>query len=124
MKFLALSLAALVSTSAAFAPSFAVSRSSSTSSLEMARRPFISGNWKLNPQTEKEATQLATDIAASITDDSPADVALFVPYVFIGAAQEAAGDKLIVGAEVSSLISQCTHRLLRGVGNAFQSQRV
>lgn len=66
------------------------------------RKPFISGNWKLNPQTRDEAVQLAADIAAAVTHDSPdADVALFVPYVFIEAAQNSAGDKLFVGAEVS-----------------------
>lgn len=112
MKFLALSLAALVSSTAAFAPSF-ISRGSSmqtNSALDMARKPFISGNWKLNPQTKDEAIKLAMDIAASITPDSPhAEVALFVPYVFIEAAMDAAGDKLTVGAEVSvySFIIPC-----------------
>lgn len=43
---------------------------------------------------------LASDIAATITDDSPdAEVALFVPYVFIEAAMGAVGNKLSVGAE-------------------------
>lgn len=71
--------------------------------LDMAsRRPFISGNWKLNPQSREEAVALASGIAASITSDSPdADVALFVPYVFIEAAMNAVGGKLQVGAEVS-----------------------
>jgi triosephosphate isomerase len=103
MKFSALSLAALVSSSAAFAPSF-VSRSSSSSALEMAsRRPFISGNWKLNPQSKNEAIALATEIAATVTPDSPdTDIALFVPYVFIEAAMEAVGGKLEIGAEVST----------------------
>jgi hypothetical protein len=69
--------------------------------LDMARRPFISGNWKLNPQTREEAVQLASDIANSITPSSPdADVALFVPYVFIEAAMNAVNGKLLVGAEV------------------------
>ena len=65
------------------------------------RRPLIAGNWKLNPQTRDEAVQLATDIAASITSDSPdAEVALFVPYVFIETAMKACDGKLMVGAEV------------------------
>lgn len=64
------------------------------------RTPFISGNWKLNPQTKDEALTLASEIAASITDDSPeAEVALFVPYVFIESAMGAVGGKLSVGAE-------------------------
>lgn len=103
MKFTALSLATLVSSSAAFAPSF-VSRGSSGSALEMARRPFISGNWKLNPQSKQEAIKLATEIAATVTPDSPdSDIALFVPYVFIESAMEAVGGKLQIGAEVSAI---------------------
>ena len=100
MKFAAaLSLFSLVGSTSAFAPSFGVSRSAG-SALDMARKPFISGNWKLNPQSKDEAVTLATDIAASITDSSPdADVALFVPYVFIEAAMESAGGKIKIGAE-------------------------
>ena len=76
---------------------------STTTTCLWGRKPFISGNWKLNPQTRDEAVQLAADIAAAVTHDSPdTDVALFVPYVFIEAAQKSAGDRLFVGAEVSS----------------------
>lgn len=90
--------ALLAGSAAAFAPSTLGGRSATQLD---ARKPFISGNWKLNPQTRDEAVKLAGDIAASITDDSPeADVALFVPYVFLEAALGAAGDKLMVGAEV------------------------
>ena len=55
--------------------------SQSTSfSLQAVRKPFISGNWKLNPQSKDEAVALAADIAAAIGPDTPdADVALFVP---------------------------------------------
>ena len=67
-----------------------------------ARRPFISGNWKLNPQTRDEAIQLATDIAASVTESSPnADIALFVPYVFLESTMNVVQSKLMIGAEVS-----------------------
>jgi hypothetical protein len=65
------------------------------------RRPFISGNWKLNPQTRDEAIQLASDIAASVTSTTPnADIALFVPYVFIESTMNVVDNKLMVGAEV------------------------
>ena len=95
MKFFSLSL--LLGSALAFAPS----KSGSFSTGLFARQPFISGNWKLNPQTKDEAVQLASDIASSITDSSPdAEVALFVPYVFIEAAQSASGGKLQIGAEV------------------------
>jgi hypothetical protein len=100
MKIAALALS-LLSTAGAFAPSLR-SRQHLTQ-LEAERKPFISGNWKLNPQTREEATSLASEIAASITKDTPdADIALFVPYVFIEAAQKAAEGKLMIGAEVSN----------------------
>ena len=99
MKFSTLSFLGLFASASAFAPSFGgVSRSTALD----ARKPFISGNWKLNPQTRDEALTLASDIAAAVTPDSPdADVALFVPYVFIEAVMGATGGKLNVGAEVS-----------------------
>jgi len=105
MKIAALSALSLLSTASAFAPvSFGVSRQHSVQ-LDATRKPFITGNWKLNPQTREEAITLATDIAASVTDSTPdADIALFVPYVFIEAAKNAAGDKLMVGAEVSRVL--------------------
>jgi len=64
------------------------------------RKPFITGNWKLNPCTKEEAIQLGTDIASAVTDDSPCDVALFVPFPFIESVQKAVDGKLNVGAEM------------------------
>ncbi|KAL9186905.1 hypothetical protein ACHAXT_010625 [Thalassiosira profunda] len=95
-----LALASLLAGSAAaFAPA-ALSGHRAASTELLARKPFISGNWKLNPQSKDEAVTLAKDIAASITEGSPdADVALFVPYVFIESAMGAVGGKLSVGAE-------------------------
>ena len=99
-----LTLATVGSTTvSAFAPSFVGHKSTQ---LEASRKAFISGNWKLNPQTREEAVTLASEIAASIGKDSPKDdVALFVPYVFIEAAMEAVDGKLQIGAEVRSLLS-------------------
>ena len=98
MKFIGIT-AALLSSASAFSPAF-VSRSSSTA-LDMARKPFISGNWKLNPQTKDEATELAKAIADSVTDSTPdSDIALFVPYVFIDTAMANVDGKINVGAEV------------------------
>lgn len=103
MKFTALSFLALAGSAGAFAPTFGVAPRAPA--LEMARTPIISGNWKLNPQTRDEAVTLAKDITASITDKSPkAEVALFVPYVFIEAVMGVTGDKLSVGAEVSIVL--------------------
>ena len=67
------------------------------------RKPFITGNWKMNPTTKQEAVELASGIAAAVTPESPGDVAIFVPYPFIEAVQSVVGDRLLVGAEV------CTH---------------
>ena len=97
-----LALASLLAGSAAaFAPAALNGHRAAGTELH-ARKPFISGNWKLNPQTKDEALTLAKGIADSITDGSPdADVALFVPYVFIESAMGAVDGKLMVGAEVS-----------------------
>jgi triosephosphate isomerase (TIM) len=108
MKLPALAFTALISSSSGFVIPLTTPFSLSTTALDVtatktARKPFISGNWKLNPQTRTEAVQLAADVAASISSSSPdADVALFVPYVFIEAAQEAVGGRLEIGAEVLS----------------------
>ncbi|GFH48042.1 triosephosphate isomerase [Chaetoceros tenuissimus] len=97
MKLSVATVFATLSSVSAFAPSSMGIRSATQ--LE-ARKPFISGNWKLNPQTKEEAVKLAADISATVTDDSPdSDVALFVPYVFIEAAMASAGDSLMIGAE-------------------------
>ena len=97
MKFSTSILATLLTTTSAFLPSL---QQKSSTSLH-ARKPFISGNWKLNPQTRDEAITLAKEISEGITADSPnSDVALFVPYVFIESAITACEGKYFVGAEV------------------------
>lgn len=65
-----------------------------------SRKPFITGNWKLNPQTKGEAIELATGVADAVTPESPGDVAVFVPFPFIESVKEIAGDKMEVGAEM------------------------
>ena len=103
MKFTTLSTLALAATASAFAPATNFAGLKSTQ-LEASRTAFISGNWKLNPQTREEAVTLASEIASSIGPDSPKDdVALFVPYVFIEAAMEAVDGKLKIGAEVRNI---------------------
>jgi len=104
MKFTTALTLILASQASAFVPSsFGVQTQSTDVSLGMARKPFISGNWKLNPQTREEAINLGKSISDSITDSTPdIDVALFVPYVFIEATHTAVGETLMVGAEVSS----------------------
>lgn len=64
-----------------------------------ARKPLITGNWKLNPSTQSEAVALAKEIADAVNSRSPT-AGLFVPFVFLTAVKEAVGDRLFVGAEV------------------------
>jgi hypothetical protein len=81
------------------------------------RKTFIAGNWKLNPQTRAEAVDLARGIVASISDYAPSDVSLFVPAPFIEAVQAVVGDKIIVGAEVSSASeTTCNGRVMLDFG--------
>lgn len=100
MKIAALSVLALTGSVSSFVSKTAYTRGGETSTRLFERRPYITGNWKLNPSTRDEAVALAKGIADSVTPDSPCDVALFVPFPFIEAAQQAAGDKLKIGAEV------------------------
>ena len=105
MKFASVSLlAALISSASAFTITTTTTTTPSFVRFQTAldaRKPFISGNWKLNPQTKQEAIDLAKGIAAAVTEDSPdADVALFVPYVFIETAMDAVDGKVDIGAEV------------------------
>ena len=56
----------------------------------------------MNPQSKEEALALADGIAKSVNEGSPdADVALFVPYVFIESVMDKVGDWINIGAEVS-----------------------
>lgn len=97
MKLSLLSVLALASSTSAFVASPQSSRVSTSTQL-YERKPFITGNWKLNPNTKGEAIALAEDIASSVTSDSPGDVALFVPFPFIETVQNICGDKITVGA--------------------------
>jgi triosephosphate isomerase len=98
MKVLASVLALAISTSAFVANPAKGIVPSSTQLFE--RKPFITGNWKLNPATKNDAISLAQDIAASVTPDSPDDIGLFVPFPFIETVQKIVGDKISVGAEM------------------------
>mmetsp|Transcript_23908 Transcript_23908/g.34977 ORF Transcript_23908/g.34977 Transcript_23908/m.34977 type:complete len:290 (-) Transcript_23908:66-935(-) len=100
MKLLsAISLLFALESATAFAPAAKFGIRAHGTELS-ARKPFISGNWKLNPQTREEAISLGKEISDSITENTPdIDVALFVPYVFIEAAMGATDGKVMVGAE-------------------------
>jgi Triosephosphate isomerase len=99
--------ASVLQTSVAYQPHTFSSTRLSSSLMQLCatnhRKPFITGNWKMNPKTNKEAIELASDIAAAVTPESPGDVAIFVPYPFIESVQNAVGDKLLVGAEVCAI---------------------
>ena len=105
MKFLLASLILVIGAlepSSAFVTQRLRSVSHSQSELSANRKPFITGNWKLNPDTRQEAVELATGVANAVRPSTPGDVAIFVPFPFLEAVQKTVGDKLIVGAEVSS----------------------
>jgi len=88
----------IAGTTSAFAPSSLSTKHHASTEL-YNRKPFITGNWKLNPSTKGEAIQLASEIAKAITPESP-DVALFVPFPFIETVQNVVGDKITIGAEM------------------------
>lgn len=108
MKLITSALSALLSLSVARAftsplapaPHATQLRVASTQLFASSRKPFISGNWKLNPSSKEDAVALGKEIASSVTPDTgDVDVCLFVPYVYIEAAIEAVGDKVMIGAE-------------------------
>ena len=72
-----------------------------TELLATTRKPFITGNWKLNPSTKEEAVELASGVASQAVD-AAADVAIFVPYPYIESVLKVTRNKVNVGAEVSS----------------------
>ena len=98
MKFQASVLLLSLSSVNGFVAQQSTSRVSDTELFE--RKPFITGNWKLNPQTKDEAIELAQGIADAVTPESPGDVGIFVPFPFIESVEKTVGDKLVVGAEV------------------------
>jgi len=64
-----------------------------------ARKPFIAGNWKMNPETVEEAVQLAKEIVESAKTSS-AQVALCVPHTFLySVKQVVAGSNVELGAQ-------------------------
>lgn len=100
MKLSSICLLSLLGSAVGFTPSSFNTAISSSNTALFARKPFISGNWKLNPQTKDEAVALASEISKSVTSDTPdCDVALFVPYVFIEATRKSVDGKIMVGAE-------------------------
>jgi hypothetical protein len=105
MRFSTLSvIAAGVGAASAFstAPTFRASQQRFVGTELYERKPFITGNWKLNPGTKQEAEALASAVAAAVTADSPCDVAIFAPFPFIESANSAVNGKLLVGAQVCS----------------------
>jgi triosephosphate isomerase len=94
-------LTVVVGSATAFAPQVANVRSETSL---FGRKPFITGNWKLNPTTKDEAVSLATGIADAVTKKSPGDVALFVPYPYLESVQAAVDGKVTIGAEVRFVV--------------------
>ena len=63
------------------------------------RRPFIAGNWKMNPETLDEAKKLAAEIGAA-SSTAEAQVALMVPHTFMYSLGEVLkGSNVEIGAQ-------------------------
>ncbi|GMH48885.1 hypothetical protein TrVE_jg8750 [Triparma verrucosa] len=99
MKFVAFSALALATSVSAFSPTAFAPRTSTSLS---ARKPFIAGNWKMNPGTKDEAVALGKEIAGAFSSSTPCEVALFAPYPFLDATVDAVGSSGVkVGAEMA-----------------------
>ena len=63
------------------------------------RRPFIAGNWKMNPETLDEAKKLAAEIGAA-SSTAEAQVALMVPHAYMYSLGEVLkGSNVEIGAQ-------------------------
>jgi len=63
------------------------------------RRLFVAGNWKMNKDLAG-ALELVSALKAEVSDDTPVDVGVFPPFVYLAAVAEALeGSPVIVGAQ-------------------------
>jgi len=63
------------------------------------RRLFVAGNWKMNKDLAG-ALDLVNALKAEVSDDTPVDVGVFPPFVYLAAVAEALeGGPVIVGAQ-------------------------
>lgn len=63
------------------------------------RRLFVAGNWKMNKDLAG-ALELVSALKAEVSDDTPVDVGVFPPLVYLAAVAEALeGSPVIVGAQ-------------------------
>ena len=69
----------------------------------MARKPFIAGNWKLNPATVDEATSLAKAVRACVR------ACVRVPVGKSGRARASDRPLSCVGSSQPRLLSPCIH---------------
>ena len=58
------------------------------------RRPFVAGNWKMNLDRQA-CVDLATEIAATAKADSPCEIAVCPPYVYLDAVRQALGESTV-----------------------------
>ena len=63
------------------------------------RRTFIAGNWKMNKDLAG-ALELANALKAAVADDTPVDVGVFPPFVYLPAVVQALeGSPVVAGAQ-------------------------
>jgi triosephosphate isomerase len=64
------------------------------------RRPFVAGNWKMNPQSTREAVGLAMAVRKRTAELRSVDIAVAPPYVALPAVRETlAGGHVAVAAQ-------------------------
>ena len=53
------------------------------------RKPFVAGNWKMNPASKAEALELAKGVCSMMTPSTPyCDVCIFVPSLYLDAVSQ------------------------------------
>src|SRR3989338_10049763 len=82
--------------------------------------PLIIANWKMNPATEKEATQLFRAIKKGLPKNKKAEIVIAPPAVFLSVLKREKG--LILGAqdmstnEIGAFTGQISGKMLRDLG--------
>lgn len=107
MKLSIALVATFAAGASAFAPAARPAAAASSTALS-ARQPIMAGNWKMNPATEEDALELATDFSKLLGEEACAiedfegctEVVLFPPFPFISKVKDAVDEVGIsVGAQ-------------------------
>jgi hypothetical protein len=73
----------------------------------------MGGNWKLNPVTLAEATNLASDLVKLTKDTKGVDIAVFPPYPYIApVAEKLRGSNIKVSGALFCMLMRFTARTI------------